>query len=256
MKTSIIRPGILVALRTTVSGGVHYERVDIEDKRNVKRWETTRIMSDPTEHERAVKVRSKARTLIVRVCAQTNFGLLCRAEQEDELADAIEEARRLVDEFNATACYTSIRISVLKGRVAETDTEAVRAIVGEISSLIDRMREGIEKADVATIRDAANRARATASMLDDSQQSKIENAIAAARKAAREIVKRVEKGGEKIVKVVEQLDTGAITAARMSFLDLDSKAADAQRAPSIEKQRFADLGFDEDEEEEAESHAM
>jgi len=47
MTTAVIRPGLLVSLKSTVTGGVTYERRDLEapteeQGQNVARWETTR----------------------------------------------------------------------------------------------------------------------------------------------------------------------------------------------------------------------
>jgi vacuolar-type H+-ATPase subunit H len=203
-------------------------------------------MDDPEEHARAVKVRGKALGLIRRICAKTSFGLLCPANKEAELDAAVDAARQLADDFNGSASYTTVAINLLKGRVAETDTEAVRAIVGEIGELIQRMENGVETADVAAIREAANRARATVSMLSDEQQEQVNDAIAGARKAAREIVKRVEKAGEDAAFVVARLDKSAISKARMAFLDMGKDAAtETVAAPSVQRQRFADLDFEE-----------
>ena len=66
MKTSIIRPGMLVGLKTAIRGGVSYQKVDlqaptVEAGTQVARWETTREITDAAEHERAVHTRSRVR---------------------------------------------------------------------------------------------------------------------------------------------------------------------------------------------------
>src|SRR5512137_764344 len=106
-----LRPGILVSLKTQINGGVSYRRIDLdpahlEDGMQKSRWETTKVVQDPEELERAVKVRGRIRTIIVAVCVESEHGLLCPVNRERELRAALEEARTLADGFNATAKTT------------------------------------------------------------------------------------------------------------------------------------------------------
>jgi hypothetical protein len=249
MRTSIIKPGLLVALHSTVTGGVQYKRIDLdapalseangEKSGEVSRWETTRVIEDPAEHDRAVKARGKAIGEIRSICAATPFGLLCPADKESELDAAIARARTVADEHNATGNCTRVQIYALKGRIASTDEEAARAIGQEVTALLETMSRGVEKLDVKSIREAATRAAEMGAMLGDEQIKAVSEAVEQARKAARTIVKRVEKGGEEAATVLQDIQRGAIERARFAFLDLDTEIKNETATPEI--QRFADL---------------
>ena len=224
-----LRPGLLVSLSARVSGGVVYDRKDLDPndvavvtgKAAVTRWETTKVIDDPAEYERAVEIRNKARRLIASVCAASDFGLLCPSSREFDLARAIEEARKIAGEHNAAARRSFVSVYVITGRIAADDAEAARAVASEVRGLIDEMANGIKAADPESIRAAANKARNLGAMLTDEANAKVQSAIEEARKAAREIVKRVEKSGEEAAKVIAEMDVAALNAARASFLDLD-----------------------------------
>jgi hypothetical protein len=246
MATLKIRPGILVALKSTLNGGVRYQRIDLDhrtesDGRDVSRWETLKEIEDPIEHERATKARNKARAEISRVCSATSFGLLCPVTDEGILDAAIQRARTIVEEHNATATFSRIGIYALKGQIAATDEEAARAIGEEVSDLINGMGRAIDALDPVKIREAAGKARELATMLGDEQRVTVDAAIEAARKAARQIVKRIEKGGETAAIVLADIQRGDLEKARIAFLDLDGDRTPSESLPALPVQRFVDL---------------
>lgn len=241
MRTSKIRPGLLVALKSSVHGGVQYARVDLETGEKRQKWETTKMVEDPEEHDRATKARSKAQSEIRGACAWTSFGLLCPKEQEDLLDEAIARAKAVVKAHNDSATSTYIDLFVLKGEVASTDEEAVNALMSEMSGLVTEMNQGIDKLDPKVIREAADKARRMAAILGDDQRVTITEAIDQARKAARQIVKRVEKEGEQAAIVLADIQRGALEKARIAFLDLDAPTKPAEPMPVGNAQRFADL---------------
>jgi len=246
---SVIRPGLLVSLKSTVSGGVSYQRVDLvtgeklDSGAEVSEWKTTRVIDDVAEYDAATKCRSNARSLVNKVCSATSFGLLCPEDQEGALDVAVNAAHQLVDNFNKTAKTVRVGVYVIKGRVASNDAEAARAITQEIAELTIAMDVGIKNFDPKAIREAADRAREMSSMLSDEKQTKINAAIEQARKAARTIVKRIEKEGEDRSLVMMDIQRGQIESARIAFLDMsgESNAQPEDAMPSIASQRFADL---------------
>jgi len=244
MNTTTIRPGILVSVKSTVSGGVHYDRVDLENSKDedgsaYARWQTTRTVDDPEEHERATSTRSRALGAIRRVCSRTSFGLLCPENRAAELDAAIAQARQLAAEHNDKSQSTRVQIFVLKGRVASTDEEAARAIGDEVRGLLDEMNRAIDKLDAEAIRRAADSARQLAAVLSDEQQAKVGDAIAQARKAARVIVKRIETDGEAASIVLKDIQRGSIERARIAFLDFEeSTQKPAEPLPAVQLQRF------------------
>ena len=248
MKTSIIRPGMLVGLKTAIRGGVTYQKLDLEpthateDGTQRARWETTREIADAVEHERATQTRSRVRTLITRQCCNTSFGLLCPDAREENLQAAIVEADLLVNAFNLEAEHTNIDFRVLVGRVANDDVQAARAIGSEVRDLLATMESSIKAADPGAIREAATKARQLAGMLSADAQGKVKDAITEARNAATEIVRRVEKAGEVASIVVDELTLTKLKAARFAVLDLSTEeapppevaAAPAPAAPAID----------------------
>lgn len=253
LKTTMIRPGILVALKTSVAGGVSYTRVDLDapveglEGSSVARWETTRKLDDAAEHERATKTRSKAAAVIGALCARTAFGLLVPEGAAEEALDrAVEAAHGMVREFNeGGATYTRISLYVLKGRIASTDAEAARAIGSEVASLVSEMGSAIDRLDPTAIRNAATRAAEIGMMLGEEQQAVVEDAIIQARKAARMIVKRIEKEGEAAAIVLADVQRGAIEKARIAFLDLDEPTAIGEASPAVDLNRVAALDLED-----------
>lgn len=221
-----LRPGLLVSLKTALSGNVHYKTRDIEtdhiaqDGTRRATWETNRTIEDPGEHERGVKARSKARSLVVAVCSESTFGLLCPEADREALSRAVDEAREIANEYNATAAITRLQVNVIVGRVAADDVEAVRAINSEVRELLYSMERGLKNLDVQAVRDAANKAKSLSAMLSPVASEKAEAAIRVARSAARQIVKAGETGAV----AIDEATIAVIRNSRTAFLDLDDAA--------------------------------
>lgn len=239
LETSTIRPGLLVSLSISVSGGITYHKRILEPKhidaqgRQKKKWVTEREVMDPVEMEAAWAVQAKARSLITAVCSNSAFGLLCPEADADKLAEALTAARAQVDTFNATATLSRVRIYQITGRVAQDDVEAVRAINSEIRGLLDEMKQGVADMDVEVIRKAANRAKSVGAMLSSDAAEKVAKAIDAARSIARKIV----KAGEAAAVEIDQASLRQITEARTTFLDLSEAgdiAAPAEEGRTVE----------------------
>lgn len=233
METTTLRPGLLVSLNTTVTGNVSYVKRSILDEHIVEggaekaKWETERTIQDPFEFEQASAVRGKCRTLISAVCAKSAFGYLCPEDNKAELDKAIAEARKIADEFNSTARLNRVRVSVLTGRVAADDVEAIKAINSEIKDLMTDMAAGIEKVDVEAVRKAATRAKDVGQMLTGEAKARVQIAVEAARNAAT----KLKAAGENAVKEIDQRAIRSIKEARVAFLDLSDDDAVAAPAP-------------------------
>lgn len=220
-----LRPGLLVSMQTSLKGNVSYHVEDrdkvIGDNTETEEWRTRRTIADREEHERAIKMRTKIRGLILSVCASSAFGLLCPNNREADLREAIVQARLMVDEFNASAQVSRMAVNVIYGRIAQDDVEAVRAITGEIRSLMEDMQQGLKALNVKAIRDAANKAKQVGEMLSPDAKSRLDVAIEAARKSARKIA----KAGETAATEVDRAAIARIDMARTSFLDIDIDAS-------------------------------
>lgn len=257
-----LRPGLLVNLRTSVGGGnVQYERRDVEqvhvDENGAQRsrWETSRIVQDPVELADAIKVRGKARGMVVNVCTATSFGLLCPEDQEDALDAAVMEARQLCWDFNQRAKATQIQFNAVAGRVAQDDVKAVEAISLEMQQLVQTMQDGAAELNVKKIRNAAQQLRDTGQMLSPSVKLKVDDIV----KAARSMARKMTKAGEAAAAEVDDITMEKLRTARTAFLDLDAdeetneeaaasqEAADAARAAgtrAVDFEAFDDWGMD------------
>jgi hypothetical protein len=240
IKISTLVPGLLVHVSTSIKGNVKYLKTEgesyiREDGSEYTDWETERTVKDPKEQKLATEIRSKARSLIVGVCAATEHGLLCPEADREKLEEAYVKARKLVSDFNATAKTTRLKFNALAGRIAPDDLQAVRAINGEVRDLISEMQEGIEALDVERVRDAAQRAKKIGNMLSDEAKERIADAVNAVRKVAKDIV----EAGEQAAIEVDASVINKLAAARTAFLDLDD-AAEVQ-APADTSGRALDL---------------
>lgn len=222
IQSSTLRPGLLVSLKTSIAGNVHYTKRDIDpdhidEGKRIAKWETERVITDPAEHELAVKMRTKVRVAITSVCASSAFGLLCPEADADKLDKAVAEAHRVADAFNAEAKLTRLFVYVIAGRIAPDDVEAVKAINSEIRDLMADMETGLKNLDVKSIRDAAGRARSLGMMLSPDANARVQIAIDTARSAA----KRIVQAGEQAEIEVDNSSIRKIAEMRTAFLDLD-----------------------------------
>lgn len=219
-----LRPGVLLSLRVSHKGGASYTQIDREQTTDkvgaeVTRWKTERRIEDPEEYERGSKLRNKCRTIITGACLQTPFGLICPLDQIKKLNDAMQTARATAAQFNSSAKHSWIVIGALRGKIEQNDTEAMRAIGTELKDLLRRMKEEVSQANPTNVRDLAWRAKQLGGMLEDTQQTQIDKAVKAARKAASEIAKRVEKQGEETAAVLATLKLEELELNRFAWLE-------------------------------------
>jgi hypothetical protein len=223
LKTTLI-PGLLVGLSTSIKGNVTYDKTETVERLTeggalIAEWETEKTVIDPKEHELAVEIRAKARSIVGSVCASTAFGFLCPESERPALDKAFAEAKALCNEFNRTAKVTRIKFSAITGTIAPDDVTAIRAISSEVSTLLQDMKEGIAALDPELIRDAAKRATQLGNMLSPEAQERLGDGIKAARKLATEM----KKAGEQVAIEIDATIIAKLDSARTSFLDLDGE---------------------------------
>ncbi len=234
IKSSTLKPGLLVALSSTIRGNVRYFTKVIDAEHVVDsgakkaKWETERTIVDPDDHEAAKKARGAARTAITRVCATSAFGLLCPEANADELEAGIAEARRIADAFNARSPLSRVSVNVLTGRIAADDVEAVKAINGEIRDLLEAMQTGLANLDTEAIREAAAKAKGLGSMLTPEANERVQTAVTVARQAAN----RIAKAGTSAALEVDAAAIRKVAAMRVAFLD-DTDDAGEVAAPIV-----------------------
>lgn len=223
IKATTLRPGFLVSLKTSLVGNVTYRATTLESEHVTEsgellaKWETEKTVSDPVEHEKGIKARGLARTAITRVCSVSTFGLLCPESRAEELLQAIQSARAIANEFNATAVITRLNVGVIVGKVASDDESAVRAINSEVRQLMEDMEKGLKSLDVESVREAANKARSLGQMLSADAEAKVQRAIDSARSVARRMV----KAGELAARELDQATLNTLASVRTAFLDLE-----------------------------------
>jgi hypothetical protein len=223
MQVSTLRPGLFVAMKTSTMGNVKYERRDIVRQHVTKKgtqeakWETEKTVSDPQEHKAAQEAMTAATLPIRKMCYWTALGWMCLESQRPELDAAIAESRAIVDAFNDKAQLTKIAVNTIVLHIASDDAEAVKSINKEVAELLDRMESGVKNLDVKAIREAAKKAVQIGNMLTDDASDRVQVAIEAARKAARQMTKASEQASMEI----DQAAVRRIATARTSFLDLD-----------------------------------
>jgi len=222
-----LRPGILVGLKTKISGdNVEYAKTVIEEEHVnengelIAKWQTDKTVADAEEQERAVKVRSAARNLVTGVCAKSDFGYLCPDNKEAELEAAVEKANILVNEFNLTASLSEIEFYTIYGRIAADDEKAIRAIKNEVNGLLEAMAKGVQDLNVEDIRSAANKAKRLGTMLAPDVQARVQEYIDQVRKVAVEI----NKAGDQAATVVDATILASLANRRTEFLDIDEAA--------------------------------
>ena len=236
---STLRPGLLVHVSTSIKGNVSYEKSEetVTSARGVEisEWETTRYVKDPKEQKLATEIRSKARNLVVSVCAATEHGLLCPEDKRADLEEAYVKARQLCAEFNATAKTTRLKFNALAGIIEPNDRKAVRAINGEVRELLAEIQAGVDGLDVERIRDAAKRVKKIGNMLAPEMQERINGAVSDIRSMA----KKMQEAGEQAATQVDAAVINKLAAARTSFLDIDD-GAEVTDAP-LTSSRAVDL---------------
>ena len=250
-RTRVVRDGIFVTISTSIRGNVDYQRVDVvsgeklDDGTVHSKWITEKYVKDQEEMDRAVKVRGAARGLVEKLCRKTALGLWCSHEQKGALNAARDAAEAMIAEFNRTADVTRISMFVIPTRMESDDTRALRDITREVSSLVQQMQSGVEALDADQIRKAANEARELSSMLSEENKTKVNAAVAQARKAARTITKRLAEEGVNKATILLDIQRGQIEAARVAFIDMEEQLT-AEVLPAVQQQRFADLDLDDD----------
>lgn len=223
MQVATLRPGLLVALSTSITGNTSYNKRVIEADHvtgsgsKLMVWETERTIVDPAEHEKAARARNAARAIVSGICSKSTFGLLCPEEKADKLAEAIKQAREVADAFNATATVSRLDIYIMTGRVAQDDVEAVRAINSEVRGLMTAMETGLQNLDVKAVREAAVKAKGLGQMLSTDASDKVKDVIELVRKSARQIV----KAGEGVAVEIDRETIKRLNQTRLAFLDLE-----------------------------------
>lgn len=197
-RNTIIRPGFLIVLKTSLIGNISYHKQVLErehidaDGSEKARWETQRVIGDREEHNAGRKAQADARVKITAICTNTAFGLLCPAEKEQELRQAIREAKEVEAAFNRSARLSRINVYTIVGKIEAERFDVVSAMAAEAKDLLGAIQAGIRNRNAGEIRTAANELRRLSDMFSENGRQKLQEALNAGRGAARKIVKTPE----------------------------------------------------------------
>jgi hypothetical protein len=246
--TMTLKPGLLVSLKTTKRGGTEYDRVDLSGKKDgqatIEEWKTTKRVADAKEDDRATKLRSKLAGLVRKVCAPSAFGLICPVSKEKELDEAIADAKAGAAKFNMEAKTVQIGIYALKGRIAETDQEAARAIKDELKDMLAEMQRAITGGAVDDAREAASKLLKMGMVLDETTQGKVKRAVEEVREIAKQTIKRVAEGGVTTAQAVAGIKFTATEEARFAFLDEGETLTPVSTLPATDEREVESSELD------------
>ncbi len=259
--STLLRPGIIVALSVRTEGGVRNEVLDEKTKHEgptlVKEWRSRKIVEDEEEFKRATEVRSKARGLIRGACIPTPFAImLCPkgGPEEEKLNARIEEAERIIEQFNLFSNHSKLRLNLIRGEVAQTDEEAAAAIRSELAGILEEMQGAIKAADPKAMRDAAARGAKLGGMLDAKTRGKAK--LSAAVKSTRQIASAVLKAAgdtEAVALAIADEKASPVSLARFAFAgqgddlgDETEEAVQERAAARITPERCTIDGTDDD----------
>ena len=229
MNTFNVRPGIFPNIRTSVVDK-HYGATDKDhqvlvdriraDGYSEKKTQNTTVRVDPEEWDRASKVRLKARSLVVSVCAKTPWGLIADLDREDDLAGAFLAARAQVDEFNEGSSHYEVKASWFPGVTSGTDASEAANVRVEVIDMVNRLDAALKSADVRNIRKICGDELRQVNMLldpDIEQHKAVKALIRRAQETARALVKAGEDNADAIVEVLRDADMSPVAAARAQF---------------------------------------
>jgi hypothetical protein len=236
-----MKPSYLVSVKTSLNGGIQYNRKDVrdehlEDGSEEQEWNTTKVISDPEEYKVATLLRAKVAGMISNKCKLTPFGLIC-PEGEIETVQLTEQLAQLeVEEYNINAKYTTISLNVMMGYIASDDVQAAQRIAKQMRDLATEMKRCVRAGDIEGIREAAKTANQMRAILGEEEKARVSLAVKEARDAARTITKEVVKNGKKVDAVVPALKVGAISKMRLAFIDIDE--GDASKNGKAKKDKL------------------
>lgn len=225
MQRLTLKPSVLVAASLTRTGGVSYAREVLnesqDDDHEIREWKTTRDVPKLSQLKKAEAVASQCRRLLGEVCYRTSFGLVCAKEREPQLLDAAKQIRQLVEQANLELNGIRLHVSLIRGEIVSDDQAAAEAILQDLAGFFTTLQGAVEGCDVKQIRQTLATMRGVEQLLEPAQSETLQAAVRAAKHAAGQIAKEVEKKGREISEVVQELDLSAIDVARTMFLEFE-----------------------------------
>ena len=243
MRTLTLPPSFLLGGAVSVEASVSYQCLDradttapleAGDRVDTTVKTTRKDITGAAEYEQVKLVVNDIRRVVRGVTRSTPIGVLCLKRDEAALDEALAVVRALATEHNRTAKFHFVRVTYVKALVVADDDRAARELAFEMRTTLNELAAGIAALDPAAIREAANKAKMLAPVLEDVQRDLVKGAVDEARATASAIVKAAEKGETFAVTV-----GGKVDVARSAFLDFEIPEEVAVRS-NVDAGRFAD----------------
>ena len=253
-ETALLKPGRMVSLRSTVRGGVEYDREDLPtacdcaladgpraevrgpdhatscpmgEGEAVKAWKTVRRIKDPVEWKRAKAVRGRAVAKVWHACVFTEFGLVLPDDRRAKFEEILTEQRQLVHEHNKTTQHTHVTLRVLRSRL-ERDEETETSLAAEVDEVVEDMEACAAASDVDGARKTALKAQKLTAIFSSDVAARVMEKVKAARDAATAAAKAARDAAKP--KVDDEEEEAAKEAKAVKKAAKEAKAAEAKAA--------------------------
>jgi hypothetical protein len=190
-----IEPCILVSDALSVERGVTYHRRDISkevhsDGSEDATWQTDRHYKNREEAKEAERVYAKARQRIRSQSLYTEIGFVCPMSKQTELANAIAEARQIVDDFNAKARHCHVHFRVVCTRIEPNNVDGAATLQDTLTKSVSEIRNALQNFDPKKARDVLSSTKELVEILGDPQTKR---ELAKAREESAELAKEIKR---------------------------------------------------------------
>ncbi len=226
LKAKDLNPCYLVNFRCSVHGGIQYRRgqedVEQEGQREKATWETVRVLSDKDEYKKATSLRGKCKREIEKLGVDSVLGVIMDKARIADLESTVTAYQEEIDAFNAAANFSTMRFAVVRFEVKGDNEVALESMLSDMRDTLDALREAVANADYKEIRKVIQMMKGYATVLPGDAAKQVTNAIDDARVQARQIRRALEKRGEQLEEVQNQVSTASVDMARFALLDTES----------------------------------
>lgn len=234
LKKLKLPPSIVVCGSVELLGKVRYRNLD--EKSQVIGAEGTmrtkevvktskKVIQNVDEYEQAQKLAGELRYSIRKLAQATILGPVCPPDKEPELDAVIAEARSRARKFNEKAVSHMVRVAYVKAVISSDDEAAAREFTWDFQQYLADLKTALNTLDVKQIRNVASQMQGTlkglSAMIPKQERGILQQAINNAREQAKLIVEEVGAKGRTIESVKEEVETSAVDAARMAFLEYE-----------------------------------
>ena len=245
-------PSIVVIGDVSKRGAVWYETLEEDEQikdttqghRNSDKTRTVRRVIENIEERKALdELYTELRKSLFTVCHNTVLGPVCAVAKEPELDTVIDLARAKMRAFNGSAQHHFGRVSWIKATIAPDDARFAKEITLAAQEVLNELKTALASGAPKKIREIINsqRIKEIVKSVPNGPSDLMVKAVAAARAAAKTIVKEVGEMGRTMEEIRTELDTSAIDTARMAFLEFSPPEEIVAERASLERSRFEAL---------------